>query len=652
MPTTRTPKALVGRLFLIILWMVIVGFLTWPRRASAQGFTVSTSSGLEAVRDSRATDWWLSGAGLIDLDGDGDLDLFLSSHGSYGALAALNDGKGHFTLGAGTFPNSELHLPADVDGDGKVDFTATYVDGGGQWWLNRSTPGSVNFLATKVTRDGGLARQQALVDVDGDGNLDWLRGAGAGVLIDHGDGKGGFQAVTQTLANVGGEEIAIVPADVDGDGDQDLFVEWGRYNIDGPDGATRLYRNDGGGVFTDVTTAAGLTQTGLATQGVGDFDHDGDIDFIALEQRAFPHSIFLNDGHGVFTKKVNAVTGIKAGKAEYASWGLASMTDFDNDGIPDLIVDGRNYLHVLRGTGGGAFVYANATWGGIVDIAEASVDSGFTFGDIDGDGDLDIIGYKTIEPRYLNVYVNNLPAQNWVNVRPVGLGGNHPAAGAEVRVYAAGTTQLLWYEEISLYCKQVQQTYYAYGETERHMGLGTRASVDVTVRFHPSNKVVRHDGVAANSTVRISEDGEGTIVPPPKSGGTDAGSADSGGITPSDGSTAGPSGAAGSVGSAGMMGSAGSAGMTGSAGSAGMTGSAGSAGMTGSMGSAGMPGGAGTTGGAAGAGAPHEKGSGGCSCALAANSPSDLGAALTLGGLGLLGVLARRRARARTSGRA
>ena len=166
----------------------------------------------------------------------------------------------------------------------------------------------------------------------------------------------------------------------------------------------------------------------------------------------------MNDGHGKFTKKDGAVTGIAAGKPEYASWGLASMTDFDNDGIPDVIVDGRNYLHVLRGTGGGAFVYANKTWGGIVDIAEAAVDNGFTFGDIDGDGDLDLIGYKTIDPRYLNVYVNDLPAQSWVNVRPVGLPGNHPAAGAEIRVFAAGTTQLLWFEEISLYNKQVQQT--------------------------------------------------------------------------------------------------------------------------------------------------------------------------------------------------
>jgi hypothetical protein len=619
----------------ILLVLALPAALAPSRTAAAQGFVVSTTSGLDAVRATRAADWWLSGAGLIDLDGDGDLDLFLSSHGSYGSLTALNDGKGHFTLATGTFPKSELLLPADIDNDGKVDFSATYQDGGGQWWLGAPMPGIVNFKATTVTRDGGQARQQALMDTDGDGKIDWLRGAGAGVLIDKGDGMGGFQSTTSMVVNPGGEEIAVIPCDVDGDGDQDMFVEFGRYDTYGPDGATRLYRNDGGGKFTEITTDAGLYEMGFALQGVGDFDQDGDTDIIALEHRTFPHSIFLNDGHGHFTKKDGAVTGIAAGKPEYASWGLASMTDFDNDGIPDVIVDGRNYLHVLRGTGGGAFVYANETWGGIVDIAEAAVDNGFTFGDIDGDGDLDLIGYKTIDPRYLNVYVNQLPAKNWVNVRPVGLPGNHPAAGAEIRVFAAGTTQLLWFEEISLYSKQVQQTYYAFGDTERHYGLGARAAVDVTVRFHPSNKVVRRDGVAANSTVRISEDGAGTIVPPPvaSDAGAGGGSADAG---PAPGADAGAAAGAGTGGGAGVAG-----------GAAGASGAAGTAG--GAFGEAGASGGAGTGPAQAGSGAagevaaPHQSGSGGCSC-MVGSSSRGRAAGLALLALSMM-IGARRRGR-------
>jgi MYXO-CTERM domain-containing protein len=629
--------------------------LAMPRAAGAQGFSISTTSGVDTVRDTRAADWWLSGAGLIDLDGDGDLDLFLSSHGSYGALTALNDGKGHFSLAAGTFPKSELLLPSDVDNDGKVDFSATYADGGGQWWTMAPMAGMVSFLGTKVIRDGGQARQQALMDFDGDGKIDWLRGAGMGVLVDLGDGKGGFTATpARTLQNPGGEEISIVPVDVDGDGDQDLFVEWGRYDTYGPDGATRLYRNDGNGTFTNVSAAAGLTELGLAIQGVGDFDQDGDTDFIALEKRAFPNSIFLNDGHGVFTKKAGAITGMTAGTAHYASWGLAAMTDLDNDGIPDLLVDGRNYLKVLRGTGGGGFEYVNKTWGGIVDTAEASVDNGFTFGDIDGDGDLDLIGYETIEPRRdLNVYVNNLPARNWLNVRAVGLPGNKAAAGAEIRVFAPGTTQLLWYEEISLYSKQVQQSYYAMGDTERHIGLGSRSTVDVTVRFHPSNKVVRRDGVAANSTVRLSEDGAGTIVPPPSNPDAGAGPKDAGSAP--EAKPAVDAGAAGrgapTTGAAGVNGGSNAAAGTGAAGIAPTTGAAGdpgAAGVPGAAGSgaAGAPpttgaAGASTTG-AAGSPVPHQSGEGGCSCDVSSGGAGPAGALL----LGLAALAAVRRPRA------
>src|SRR5262245_16566240 len=76
-------------------------------RVNAQGFVnISDESGLAAIRNAQPADWWLSGLHFVDLDGDGDFDFFMSSHGSYGALAALNDGTGHFTLAAGSFPKT------------------------------------------------------------------------------------------------------------------------------------------------------------------------------------------------------------------------------------------------------------------------------------------------------------------------------------------------------------------------------------------------------------------------------------------------------------------------------------------------------------------------------------------------------------------
>src|SRR5258708_26623994 len=105
----------------------------------------------------------------------------------------------------------------------------------------------------------------------------------------------------------------------------------------------------------------------------------------------------------------------------------------------------------------------------------------------------------------------------------MGLPGNRGAAGAKISVYEAGTTKLLWYDEVIIRAKQVQQNYYSFADTERHFGLGSRASVDVMVHFYPSNKEVKQSGVPANSTVRIGEDGMGMIVPPTPVPSTDGG---------------------------------------------------------------------------------------------------------------------------------
>jgi RNA polymerase sigma-70 factor (ECF subfamily) len=143
--------------------------------------------------------------------------------------------------------------------------------------------------------------------------------------------------------------------------------------------------------------------------------------------------------------------------------------------------------------------------------------------------DLDLACYRTTQPQQLNVYRNDLPQRNWINVRAVGLPGNKGAMGALIRVYEAGSDHLLWFEELSTTAKQVQLNSYFHAETERHFGLGERTEVDVAVEFYPSGKVVRKTGVRANTTVRIGEDGEGTVVvrPMPEPPATpDAGASD------------------------------------------------------------------------------------------------------------------------------
>jgi hypothetical protein len=345
-----------------------------------------------------------------------------------------------------------------------------------------------------------------MVDLNGDGKVDWLRSAPPGLVVDFGDGNGGFTEGSLTFPIPGTDSnnnASFLPADFDGDGKIDLLVVTGG-NYDGTPGKTMYWHNNGNLTFTDLTASAGIPADGTIAKGVGDFDQDGDTDFIAITNKSMPPVIYLNDGHGHFTVKPNAITGVAPGSLDYTFWGTAVVTDFDNDGIADIIMNGKYYLKVLRGTGGGNFTYMNQAWG-IQDTAAASVDDGLCFGDIDGDGDLDFIGYdQTFPTRTLNVYRNDLPARNWLNVRPVGLAGNAGAAGAKIRIYAAGTNQLLWYEQVAVYDFQVATSSYGYGETERHFGLGTRSAVDVVVEF-ASGRVTRLNNVAANQTIRVLE---------------------------------------------------------------------------------------------------------------------------------------------------
>jgi len=124
---------------------------------------------------------------------------------------------------------------------------------------------------------------------------------------------------------------------------------------------------------------------------------------------------------------------------------------------------------------------------------------------------------------------------------------------SKIRIYEPNTSHLLWFEEVMMFSKQAQQNYYAFDQLERHYGLGGQSSVDVTITFYPSGTVVRKNGVAADSTIVIGEDGSnGTVQPPSPTMSLDASSADvsapppDSGSSNQDGSGAAPNGNSGS----------------------------------------------------------------------------------------------------------
>ena len=174
------------------------------------------------------------------------------------------------------------------------------------------------------------------------------------------------------MGDSGRAEVLCLPIDIDGDGFIDLVSEWGHYGT--PPSNSRIYRNDGRMNFTDITTECGLSLTGMSIKGAGDVNHDGYPDLFVLENRV--PQIYLSDGRGKFAKQPGALVGTdEATRPAYASWGMAVVTDFDNDGVADILWNGRHFLWVLRGTGDGRFEYMNDAWG-IKDASAASVDDG------------------------------------------------------------------------------------------------------------------------------------------------------------------------------------------------------------------------------------------------------------------------------------
>jgi hypothetical protein len=453
--------------------------------------------------------WWLSGLTLVDLDGDGSLDLHVASHSgpTIPALAALNDGKGHFTVidpaiaiprgprkrAELPYPGGEIRLACDLNEDGKLDLLCSWHDGGGVLYINASKGRALSFQPSDLFDP--FSRATALADIDGDGKADYLA-----------DGRSNIHAIlgnSKTATLPGLRESCAIPVDLDGDGQLDLLVSQRGYN------PTRrlILHNDGRMHFTDVTKVAGLDAEAGSIHGVGDFNHDGWPDLICIEGTAV--QIYLNDGKGHFIKKTDAVRGMEKieNKPHSTNWGGAVVTDLDNDGRADVLIDGRNFLYILRGSGDGTFDIVNNEWG-IMTLAFSAVDEGLCFGDINNDGGLDLV---TCAPgpngkeKNLALLRNDLPRRHWLRIRPIGAVGNRSATGAKIRITEPGPGKLLWYEQIALWGRQSFHSYYATSPTERHFGLGDRESVDVSVEFHPSRKRVEQRGVKADSTIEIRQ---------------------------------------------------------------------------------------------------------------------------------------------------
>ncbi len=307
----------------------------------------------------------------------------------------------------------------DFDGDGRIDravisrFGLLYSAGDGVMLPvstqpngrvgPNSSPSLTGYLFGDEVRIGNDAVQ--FVDLDGDGDLDVIQGGNGEPLVVQ-TNLGGRFAVTERLT---GSAVQIVNTDLERDGDVDLIVSC--WFPSGPDDFS-VFVNDGTGSLTDEAGARGADLRGNEIIGVasGDVDRDGDFDIVVVSRAANQIWTLINDGSGRFSRREVDIPGGRIRNTSGFSQGT-QLGDIDDDGDLDLLFLNNDFVGTHERVG--HLIFVNDGSGGFSEDSAArfDVEGGFVgklvgangkFVDVDYDGDLDIVAFTDLAGPPLN----------------------------------------------------------------------------------------------------------------------------------------------------------------------------------------------------------------------------------------------------------